>query len=116
VAYPAQLQRDGGDHNARISLERSPVSEFGNGSRPQDVADAYGKRRDGRPRRAQARRQQFTDGMGKDGIWPAEPPVGRMANGISRRVDRLRCLGNAVVPQVADLVGRQMFEIIGGEK
>lgn len=31
--------------------------------------------------------------------WQTEPDVGRVANGISARVDRLRCLGNAVVPQ-----------------
>ena len=31
--------------------------------------------------------------------WPDEPNVGRVADGISCRVDRLKCLGNAVVPQ-----------------
>ena len=31
--------------------------------------------------------------------WPAEPNVGRVAHGIPSRVDRLKCLGNAVVPQ-----------------
>ena len=31
--------------------------------------------------------------------WPAEPDVGRVVNGLPHRVDRLRCLGNAVVPQ-----------------
>ena len=31
--------------------------------------------------------------------WPAEPNVGRVANGVPSRVDRLKCLGNAVVPQ-----------------
>lgn len=31
--------------------------------------------------------------------WSTEPELGRVANGISHRVDRLRCLGNAVVPQ-----------------
>ena len=33
--------------------------------------------------------------------WEVEPDVGRVADGIPRRVDRLRCLGNAIVPQVA---------------
>lgn len=33
--------------------------------------------------------------------WPTEPGVGRVADGIPRRVDRLRGLGNAIVPQVA---------------
>lgn len=31
--------------------------------------------------------------------WPAEPDVGRVAYGVPHRVDRLKCLGNAVVPQ-----------------
>lgn len=31
--------------------------------------------------------------------WDAEPNVGRVAHGVPHRVDRLRCLGNAVVPQ-----------------
>ena len=35
------------------------------------------------------------------GLWLTEPDVGRVADGISRRVDRLKCLGNAVVPQQA---------------
>ena len=38
--------------------------------------------------------------------WETEPDVGRVANGIPSRVDRLRGLGNAVVPQVAEVIGR----------
>ncbi len=38
--------------------------------------------------------------------WKVEPDVGRVANGVSNRVDRLKGLGNAVVPQVAEYIGR----------
>ena len=44
------------------------------------------------------------------GWWATEPAVGRVANGIPCRVDRLRCLGNAVVPQVVELIGRAIME------
>jgi DNA (cytosine-5)-methyltransferase 1 len=39
------------------------------------------------------------------GIWQTEPDVGRVADGVPARVDRLRGLGNAVVPQLAELIG-----------
>ena len=38
--------------------------------------------------------------------WETEPDLGRVANGVPFRLDRLRGLGNAVVPQVAEYVGR----------
>jgi len=43
--------------------------------------------------------------------WHSEPAVGRVANGIPRRVDRLKCLGNAIVPQVAQVVAERLLEI-----
>ena len=50
------------------------------------------------------------------GWWLAEPDVGRVAHGVSARVDRLRCLGNAVVPQVVELIGRAIMERQCGER
>jgi DNA (cytosine-5)-methyltransferase 1 len=38
--------------------------------------------------------------------WKSEPNVGRVADGIPFRVDRLKGLGNALVPQVAEYVGK----------
>ena len=43
---------------------------------------------------------KFRTGSSSD-IWSIEPSVGRVANGIPNRVDRLKGLGNAIVPQVA---------------
>jgi DNA (cytosine-5)-methyltransferase 1 len=42
--------------------------------------------------------------------WQVEPNVGRVAHGVPSRVDRLRGLGNAVVPQVAEYIGRLVME------
>jgi|SRR5581483_720984 len=52
------------------------------------------------------------DGRGQTAWWAVEPNVGRVANGIPKRVDRLRALGNAVVPAQA----REAFERLMGLK
>ena len=41
--------------------------------------------------------------------WAVEPDVGRVAHGVPNRVDRLKCLGNAVVPQVAEAIGMMIM-------
>lgn len=38
--------------------------------------------------------------------WNAEPRLGRVADGVPNRVDRIKSLGNAVVPQVVEVIGR----------
>jgi DNA (cytosine-5)-methyltransferase 1 len=53
------------------------------------------------------RRRRFGDGC----QWLPEPSVGRVASRVPRRVDRLRGLGNAVVPQVVEQLGRMILEI-----
>ncbi len=41
--------------------------------------------------------------------WEVEPDVGRVAHGVPARVDRLRGLGNAVVPQIPEILGRAIL-------
>lgn len=50
------------------------------------------------------------DGYPKDGPWFAEPDVGRMVDGVPFGVERNRALGNAVVPPVAEWIGRRLIE------
>jgi DNA (cytosine-5)-methyltransferase 1 len=75
-----------------------------------DMADADGerlqvgideRRAEGETRIAPARRK-----AGEPRRWLPEPGVGRVATGIPHRVDRLRALGNSVVPQVVEMIGR----------
>ena len=65
----------------------------------EDVADTddSGREEQRWPQPAQAKHQAPQCRSG----WLTEPPVGRVANGIPRRVDRLKGLGNAIVPQIA---------------
>jgi DNA (cytosine-5)-methyltransferase 1 len=41
--------------------------------------------------------------------WQSEPGVGRVADGIPNRSHRLKALGNAVVPQVVEMLGRAIL-------
>jgi DNA (cytosine-5)-methyltransferase 1 len=86
----------------------------------EDVADAANP--DGRENSTREATKQgdgfvFGGGVGRKVAgrdwWAVEPDVGRVAHGVPRRVDRLRGLGNAVVPQVAELVGRMILEADG---
>ena len=42
--------------------------------------------------------------------WAVEPALGRVANGVPNRVDRLKQLGNAIVPQTAEFLGLAVIE------
>ena len=44
-------------------------------------------------------------------FWKPEPSVGRVAHGIPRRVDRIKGLGNAIVPQIAQRIGETIKQI-----
>ena len=101
------------------------------GAISQDVANPIGKRRGNGARGDNKQRKNYDIGSEeigrgsytpdeKDNIirrfnqWQVEPGMGRVANGVPRRVDRLRALGNAVVPQVAEYIGRCIMEAVNG--
>ena len=48
--------------------------------------------------------------------WDVEPDVGRVAHGVPKRVDRLKCLGNSVVPQIPFVIGLAIKETIENEQ
>lgn len=75
-----------------------------NGREETNVADTksiHAQGFDNRQREKESRRSNW---------WSIEPSVGRVANGIPRRVDRLKALGNAVVPQITEYIGRLIIE------
>jgi len=92
-------------------VDRENISTVVSGGSSKDVADTYGKRRRSRDTEWKDAKDVRQSSQCKiDGQWDVEPNVGRVANGIPRRVDRLRALGNGVVPQVAYKVARMIYE------
>lgn len=60
--------------------------------------------------RGRAQWEWSLDGGGER--WSVVAPVRGVAHGVPRRLDRLRSLGNAVVPQCAEAIGRLIVEIL----
>ena len=71
----------------------------------ESILDAEFTNRSSREREREREREVQTPAIRACGShpawdnWPDEPGVGRVADGIPNRVDRIKCLGNAVVPQ-----------------
>lgn len=88
-----------------------------------DVSDSYDRSRNVRWQRqlstAERNGRFWSDNFGGTQEyggwewWKAEPDVGRVANGVPYRVDRLKCLGNAVVPQQFYPIFRAIAELEG---
>jgi DNA (cytosine-5)-methyltransferase 1 len=82
------------------------IFDAANGSK--DVADTCGTHVEGQ--RVTKRIQTKRSATSSASRWLPEPDVGRVAHGVPRRVDRLKALGNAVVPQVVEQIGRAILE------
>lgn len=80
-----------------------PAAECGS----QNVQDSIGigqqSRSPSKPKRTSGRT------LSGDAMWwPTEPELGRVADGIPDRSHRIRVLGNAIVPKIAEVLIREM--------
>ena len=64
----------------------------------------------GRRSEQQLRKDETERPTSWDSWWGVEPDVGRVANGIPHRVDRLKGLGNSLVPAIPYAIGRAILE------
>ena len=79
------------------------------GRETKDVANSDSERQQ-EQRRAESIQQEKSRQaerfrLERQSWWSVEPSVGRVAHGIPNRVDRLKGLGNAIVPQIAMQIG-----------
>jgi len=90
--------------------ERSGQGEIG-GASSSNVADTIGER--GRSRiteRENAEDVRQSPESSNTGWWHVEPNVGRVAHGVSGRVHRLKGLGNSIVPQIVEEIGKALIK------
>ena len=81
LAHSEELQRDGGNNHTRVSTQSQEISKSGDDSRASNMA--------------------FSFWHNDPAESPTEPLVGRVADGVAYRLDRLRAIGNGQVPQCA---------------
>jgi DNA (cytosine-5)-methyltransferase 1 len=67
----------------------------------------------------QTKRQFTTEQMfgskNSQSWWKTEPNVGRVVNGLPNRVDRLKALGNSLVPQIPFYIGQSIIQTLNVE-
>jgi len=115
------LQRGKHEDTCQKSVKQSGVRWDGIQGRKQRkvVADTDSKRLQGQWREHEfVSEREAEHSVGSSGeevsvgsFWEPEPCVGRVANGIPRRVDRIRGLGNAIVPQIAQRIGETIKQV-----
>lgn len=145
LANSKKLLGNGGNDNARISVEREAQSEFGNDCWSKVVAYANSAHGEGN-KRSERTQQEHTNadstsqladtknegyvrwfrgmgaaqsqynhrgsqGYGRREWWQAEPDLGRVADGVAARMDRLKAIGNGQVPLCAATAWRILNDL-----
>ena len=91
----AAFSNGNGESQSTGAIHAEPVCK-------SDMADADAQRLQGNAGSRGARTKGKSDGhFAKYDWWESEPNVGRVANGVAARVDRLKAIGNGQVPRVA---------------
>lgn len=111
VAHAKELHRDECDDYPCKCVGTWPLSKLRNDGRKITLAHpaSIGLQESGRLgewRGTTSAEKGPSDYVINGGWWATEPPVGRVANGIPSRVDRLSGLGNAVLPQIPEIIGK----------
>ena len=149
LANTKELFGNGGNDNARISMERKTQIKSGNNFGAKDVAHSNGSqcqgtrlssriqqnyagirnncseilnatslRQQGQGQHEQSihstqssqRQANYAKSIGSSHQWAIEPNVGRVADGVAARVDRLKAIGNGQVPLCAATAWRLLTQ------
>ena len=99
-AWDKESSRSGTHEKTEWSCNTSKIR--GSSERTKTMANASTGRRTSQEKQISTRGDSFEH----QSWWEAEPNVGRVADGLPGRIYRLRALGNSIVPQIAEEIGR----------
>ena len=119
IAYPSQLQRNVSDINRKNGDSSSQKSTSCDCSSDLAYSMRQGLEGHREPRgneKGSTKKRQsifspYSKGSIKSNCWPVEPNVGRVVDGIPNRAHRLKQLGNAVVPQIPEIIGKAIMQV-----
>jgi DNA (cytosine-5)-methyltransferase 1 len=102
----------GASETRRESLQpedrQTRTDNLGSGSEVMANTNSERQQEQCRPKSIQEEGNELECSSSQSGgnFWDIEPDVGRVVNGLPGRVHRLKGLGNAIVPQIAEEIGK----------
>ena len=106
----------GASETRRESLQpedrQTRTDNLGSGSEVMANTNSERQQEQCRPKSIQEEGNELecSSSQGGGNFWDIEPDVGRVVNGLPGRVHRLKGLGNAIVPQIAEEIGRAIMK------
>lgn len=120
LAYPSRDAEAGPAASPGPEWQRARPGRAEGGGRAGELADADDERREEVVRLSAEGREGQGNLVGGGPVeggedrpsdaWATEPDVGRVAHGVPDRVERLAALGNALVPEIAEWIGRRIID------
>ena len=109
LADTKKLFSNGSNNNSRISMEQEKKPEFRNNNWSENVSNSQYRRLEKQgeyeqpinPTQSGDWQTSYPEYGSSSNFWATEPNVGRVANGVAARVDRLKAIGNGQVPLCA---------------
>ena len=95
------------------SIEQIPTGRNSIDTSSENVSDSNDERSQGHRIEYELSESKGQEQISWPRRWEFEPNVGRVANGVSGRVHRLKALGNSIVPQIAEEIGKAIIEAYG---
>ena len=87
-AFDSRLKQE---EKRKVLAYPTSIGQQGQGQHEQPIYPAQGS----------DRQANYAESIGRPDFWSTEPNVGRVANGVAARVDRLKAIGNGQVPLCA---------------